>query len=178
MNNLMKVVLLVAFVFTVSFSANAQGTGLKVGIVNLETIITELPAAKDADAQLKEIATQYQDSLINMRTRLEEDFQNYQKQQSMMTPEAKQQEEMKLQELQNTILQFQEQKFGQQGELTLMREQLLAPIRDKVQKAIDKVAKAEGINLVFDKTAAAVLYSEEKFDITFRVLDELKRGNE
>lgn len=172
----MKTLLLFVLATAFIYKADAQGAGLKVGIVNLETIITEMPAAKEADKQLKDIATVYQDSLINMRTRFEEDVQNYQKQQGMMTPEAQQEEEMRLQQEQNKILQFQEQKFGQQGELTLMREQLLEPIREKVQDAIDKVAKAEGINLVFDKTAAAVLYSEEKFDITFRVIDELKRG--
>ncbi len=176
MKILMKTLLLFAFVITFVYKADSQSTNLKVGIVNLETIITEMPAAKEADKQLKDIATVYQDSLINMRTKFEEDVQNYQKQQGMMTAEAQQDEEMRLQQEQNKILQFQEEKFGQQGELTLMREELLEPIREKVQEAIDEVAKAEGINLVFDKTAAAVLYSEENFDITFRVIDELKRG--
>lgn len=177
----MKKLLLALVIFSVLFfnktDLYAQSSDLKVGIVNLETIITEMPAAKEADKQLKELATFYQDSLINMRTRFEEKVANYQKQQGMMTQEVQQQEEQKLQEEQMVIMQFQEQKFGQQGELTLKRDQLLDPIRDQVQEAIDKVAKTEGINLVFDKTAASVLYSEEKFDITFRVLDELKRGN-
>lgn len=159
-------------------SVNSQAQQLKIGIVNLETIITEMPAAKDADKMLKDLTKQYQDSLIAMRTEFEQKIQDYQKQQSMMTPDAQQAEESKLQELQTRIYQFQESKFGQQGELVVKREQLLAPIRDQVQEAIDKVAKAEGLNLVFDETAAAVLYSEDKFDITFRVLDELKRGNE
>lgn len=178
----MKKIILAFFVFALVFAAKtdafAQASGLKIGIVNLETIVTEMPAAKEADKMLKDLATQYQDSLISMKTSFEQKVQNYQKQKGMMTAEAQQQEEQKLQEEQMMLMQFQEQKFGQQGELTVKRQQLLAPIMDDVQAAIDKVSKTEGLNLVFDKTAAAVLYSEEKFDITFRVLDELKRGKQ
>ncbi len=58
-----------------------------------------------------------------------------------------------------------------------MREGLLQPIRLKVNDAIAAVAKEEKINLVLDKVAGLVLYNEEKADITYKVLDRMKRGN-
>ena len=72
------------------------------------------------------------------------------------------------------MMQYQEEKFGQQGELNKVREELLDPIRSKIRKAIEAVAKDEKIVLVVDKMAA--IYSDTSIDITFRVIDKIKRG--
>ncbi len=58
-----------------------------------------------------------------------------------------------------------------------MREGLLQPIRAKVNEAIAAVAKEEKITLVLDKVAGLVLYNDDKMDITYKVLDRMKRGN-
>lgn len=159
----------------INLNAQSQGT-LKVGIVNLQTILNELPSAKDAEKRLQSLAKTYQDSLLNMQSELQQRFQSYQKQQGMMTQENKQKEEQELQELQMKMRQFEQQKFGAQGELQQMRQNLIEPITDEVIDAIEEVASNEEINLVFDESAQAVLYSEDEYDMTYRVLDHLKRG--
>ena len=57
-----------------------------------------------------------------------------------------------------------------------LRENFLKPIREKVAKAIEDVAAEEKLNLVLDKTAGLVLFSEDSADITFKVLDRMARG--
>ena len=42
-------------------------------------------------------------------------------------------------------------------------------------KDLQEVAKEEKMSFVFDKTNPSLLYSEEKFDITFKVIDKIKR---
>jgi outer membrane protein len=173
-----KLLLLTLFVvLTVSFTTNVFSQ-LKVGIVDTETIIKEMPEAKEADLKLKELGKSYQDTLMSMQQDLQSKLEQYQKQKGMMPAEKQQEEEMALQALNQHMMQYNEEKFGQMGELAVLRDQYLAPIREKISKAIDKVAKSESINLVFDETSPSLLYAEDKFDITFRVLDEIKRGNE
>lgn len=168
---------LMTFFLLVTVTNHTQAQ-LKVGIVDTETIIKEMPEAKEADSQLKELGKKYQDTLMTMQQDFQSQVEQYQKQKGMMPAAKQQEEEQALQAFQAQIYQFNEEKFGQTGELTVLREQYLAPIRDKISKAIDKVAKSESINLVFDETAPSLLYAEDKFDITFRVLDEIKRGND
>lgn len=160
----------------VAFSSQAISQ-LKIGIVDTETIIKEMPDAKKADTELKNLGQKYQDTLLSMQNDLQSKVQQYQKQKAMMPAEKQQQEEETLQALQMQMMQYNEEKFGNTGELTVLREQYLEPIRQKIRTAIDNVAKAEKINLVLDKTSPSLLYAEDKFDITFRVLDEIKRGN-
>ncbi len=110
-----------------------------------------------------------------MRNDLQTKFEQYQKQKAMMPQDQQQKEEQALQAQQMQLLQYQDEKFGQQGELNTLREKLLAPIRDKVKFAIETVAKKEKFHLVVDKLMA--LYSDSTIDITYIVIDTIKRGN-
>ena len=155
----------------------AQKADLKIGVVDIEVILKEMPEAKDADQKLKDIGTKWQDTLLTMKKDFDAKVATYQKQKSLKTPAQQQQEEESLQQLQTQLLQYQDAKFGQQGELASMREQFLDPIRGKVKTGIDKVSKDEKISLVFDKSSSALLYFDDKFDLTYKVLDVIKRGN-
>ena len=148
----------------------------KVGIVDVSVIAKEMPEAKEADDRLKKLTVQYRDLLMKMEQNLQERYQQYEKQKAMMTPDQVKKEEDALRAIQQQGLQFQEEKLGMNGEVATMRDNLLAPIREKIQKAIAEVSKDESINLVLDKTSSAVLFSEDKMDITYKVLDMLKRG--
>jgi len=153
-----------------------QQSGIRIAVVEIETIVKGLPEAAEADARLKEMGTKWQDTIITWRKELETKFQQYQKQKGMMNAEAQQKEEESLQMLNMKIMQYQEDKFGNQGELAAMREMFLDPIRKKVKTAIEEVAREEGFNYVLDKGSSVVLYAENRFDITYRVLDKIKRN--
>jgi Skp family chaperone for outer membrane proteins len=51
-------------------------------------------------------------------------------------------------------------------------------LKEKILKAIERIAKAEKYNFVFDRTEQVniLLYADSKDDLTNRVLDNLKRG--
>jgi outer membrane protein len=170
---------LLILISSVSFAQKAstqQSQGVKIAVVDIETIVKELPEAAEADKKLKEMGMKWQDTIITWRKELEEKFQKYQKQKGMMPADAQQKEEESLQALNMKIMQYQEDKFGNQGELAQMRDMFLEPIRNKVRTAIETVAKEEGFNFVLDKGSSAVLFAESKFDITYRVLDNIKRN--
>ncbi|MCB0702181.1 MAG: OmpH family outer membrane protein [Candidatus Kapaibacterium sp.] len=166
--------ILFVFLFVALGFTNAQS--LKVGVANLQMVVEQLPDAKKIDTEIKEIATKYQDSLLKMQGDLETKFQTYQKQKGMMTQEQQIATEQELQALNQTVLQFQQAKFGQQGELQMKRLELLQPLRNKIKDAIDKVSASEKLNLVLDSSTESVLFADDALDITFKVLDMLKRG--
>lgn len=154
---------------------NAQGTLNKLGVVDVETVLKELPEAIEADKVIKDKGQKMQDTLLKMQQDLQAKLDQYQKQKSMMPLDKQQKEEESLQQQNMLFIQYREEKFGQQGELNKLRENLLDPIRTKIRKAIEGVAKEEKIALVVDKMAA--IYSDGSIDITYKVLDKIKRGN-
>ncbi|MDX9790713.1 MAG: OmpH family outer membrane protein [Candidatus Kapaibacterium sp.] len=159
----------------ISQTASSQTASMKLGVVEVETVLKELPEAIEADKLIKEKGQIWQDSLMKMRNDLSAKIDQYQKQKSMMPQDKQQKEEETLQNQNMIMMQYQEEKFGQQGELNKYREELLDPIRNRIRKAIENVAKEEKIVLVVDKLAA--IYSDTSIDITFKVIDKIKRGN-
>ncbi len=171
-----KLLLLSVFALMVAVQGAFSQKGMKIGIVDVAVIAKEMPEAKEADEKLKKLTVIYRDSLLKLEQDLQERYQQYEKQKAMMSPEQQKQEEEAIMALQMQGRQFQEEKLGMQGEIAMMRDSLLAPIREKIQDAIGDIAKEEEISLVLDKGSPAVLYSEDPMEITYKVLDMLKRG--
>jgi outer membrane protein len=76
------------------------------------------------------------------------------------------------------IQQYKDQKFSQpNGEYFQKQEQIMKPVKEKIFKAIDEVSKEETMQFVFDKAGDVILLkADPQFDITYKVLDLLKRG--
>jgi outer membrane protein len=154
--------------FVCSSSAMAQ---IKIGVVNTQTIIAQLPEAKKAEGQLQEMSGKVRDTLEIMSKELQEAFEQYQKQQGMMAPDAKTKEEDRINSLNKRRQEYQEEK---RQELAKVQEMLLAPIRKRVSEAIEVVAGNE--KLTFMMEAGAMLFADKSSDYTYKVLDQLNRG--
>ncbi len=172
-----KIIVLAAVVLLAVSIAGAQS--LKIAYVNSEKILQELPEAQQVKKELETSIKEWQDELEKMGKELQDGLEDYQKKQALLDPKAKTDKEKSLQDLQQRAREFQYKKFDQrEGEAVKLREKKFAPIQERVMKAIEQVAKADGFNYVFDKLEAAtnLLYADAKFDLTYKVLDHLKRG--
>jgi outer membrane protein len=158
------------------FAPTVEAQNLKIGIVDTETIVKQMPEAVTADTQIKEIAKKYQDSLELIQKDFTARLEQYKKGEAMMTADAKRKSEDDLKLLQQQYMQYEQEKFGATGEIARIRENYLAPLRKKVQAGIEAVAKDEKMSFVFDKANPVLMYAEDKYDITFRVIDRIKRG--
>lgn len=161
-----------------TIALTAQTTGLKVGFVDSQVILNQYPPAIKAQSDLDAMIQDWNKKIDSMTVALQQAYQTYQQQIESMTPEARATREQEIVGQQQKLDQFRQSKYNQQnGELYIKQEEMLGPIKQNVFDAIDKVAKEEGMNFVFDKAGDVVLlYADQEFDITFKVLDKLKRG--
>ncbi len=161
--------------FNVAFSQTT--VTLKVGVVDSEIILSQLPEYKKAQEQLSNIVKTWQDELDSLSMLYQEKMENYRKQEAIMSEDAKLKGQQEIIKLEQDILNYRQKRFGQQGDLAQKQEELLNPIKQNIIKAIEKVAKEEKVTLVLDKAGeVVVLYSDPTYDLTFKVLDQLRRG--
>lgn len=158
--------------------STAQTISVKVGYVDSGTILNQYPPAVKAQSDLDALVQKWNKTIDSMTVALQQAYQQYQQQAETMTPDARAAREQEIVLQQQKLDQFRQEKYNQQtGELYVKQEQFLGPIKEQVFDAIDKVAKEEEMNFVFDKAGDVVLlYADEEYDITFKVLDKLKRG--
>lgn len=83
--------------------------------------------------------------------------------------------EARLADMQSKLVEFRSTKYGPKGEFEKQQSELMAPIFDKVMKAINEEARAQKIDLVIDKSSRglSLLYTNPQFDLTISVLKRL-----
>lgn len=169
-----KVILSLLFASTIMWAQQPQ---VRIGVVDSEIILSQLPDYKKAQDQLNEIVKKWQSDLDSLSMEYQERIENYRKQEALMSDEVKLKEQQEIMKLEQEIYNFRQRKFGQQGEFAQKQEELLSPIKQNIIKAIEKVAKEEKVTLVLDKAGdVVVLYADPSYDLTFKVLDQIRRG--
>lgn len=156
------------------FAQNPQ----KIGYVDSQIILTQLPEAIKAQSDLDAMTSVWSNQVDSMKLALQQQYADVQKQLATMTDDQKQVKQKELIEKEQQIYAFQNQKFGQpNGEIYQKQETIFEPVKKKIYTAIEQVAKEEGMQFIFDKSGdILLLYADTSFDITFKVLDSLKRG--
>ncbi len=150
----------------------------KIGYVDSQIILTQLPEAIKAQSDLDALTTVWSNQVDSMKLVLQQQYADVQKQLATMTEDQKQIKQKELIDKEQQIYAYQNQKFGQpNGEIYQKQETIFDPVKKKIYAAIEQVAKDEGMHFIFDKSGdILLLYADTSYDITFKVLDSLKRG--
>lgn len=166
-----KYILAAAFII-----AGMQGNAQKFGYLNSAGILSEVPEVKQAESNLKA----YQEQLSKQGQQKVEALQaKYQElarkeKQGEIAPKALQEQADKL-KLEEEELAKLEQEM--QGQLAQKREALLQPILDRVNKAIQDIAKENGYTYIFDSSTGILLYADEASDVSALVRAKLGLPN-
>lgn len=163
-------------IFSLLFILSAfQSPGLaqKYGHLNLGNVVALMPETKLADTTL---AT-YQGQLIEkgeaMAKAFEENYKKYVQdaQSGTVPPVQMQQKEEALQKERDAIIAYDREI---QGLVQQKREELLKPIFDKVQLAIEAISKEAGYVMVFDSSVFnTLLFAGDQDDLMPLVMSKL-----
>jgi len=164
------------FLAGISTLTNAQ---VKLGYVDSEVILTQFSESIKAQGDLDAFTNKLTTQLDSMTMVYQQSIADYQKQAETMNDAKKNEAQQKIVKMEQDIMEFRRAKFTQgTGEVYKKQEELFSPVKAKIYAAIEKVAKEESMQFVFDKSGdILLLYADSAFDITFKVLDRLKRGN-
>ena len=165
-------------ILVVFFTHNMNAQSQKLGFVNSAKILQEYPEAQEAQKKLDAMGKTWQTELERLSKDLQQKYEDFQKKEATLTDQAKRDQREELIALEQRGVQYRQEKFGSDGSLAVATDSLLTPIKKKVMKVIEQVAKEEKIQFVFDRNdqILVLLYGDPSFDLTFKVIDKLKRG--
>jgi outer membrane protein len=175
MNKITKIVLAGGIFLLTSLITNAQVKPFRLGYTNVDYLISLHPDSKKVDADLKAYRASLDKEAESIGKEFQEKYQNYQKGSAMMAEPVRATKEKELMVLQERI-----QEFQKNAESDLQRKQieLLQPVLDKIQKAIDAIANENGFTYVFNSdagygTTPVLLHGPEGDNVTDLVLKKL-----
>jgi outer membrane protein len=165
-------VVLVGLLLAMTLPAAAQ---MKIGYISSETIMQTLPEAIDAQKALDALVAQWEGELQKMQADWKRKFDEYEKKRLIMTDQVRAETEKQLRELDQSVSDYRNKKFGQNGEMFQKQNEVMKPIQNKLFQVLETLAKEDGYDYIFDKSGEILLlYTNEKHDLTQKVLQRMQ----
>lgn len=154
-----------------SFNGMAQ----RYAFIDTDFILEQIPAYQEAQAEIDAQAEKWQKQIQARMDEIEQMYTAYKAEQVLLTPEMRKQREEAIIQKEKEAKEFQRQKFGVDGELFKLRQELIKPIQDSVYEAVRKMAEQKSYAVIFDKAASssAILYANPKYDQSEEILQRL-----
>jgi len=158
-----KIIFVFALVGFTSVSMMAQ----KVASVDVSGILSSMGDYTQAQADLDKTAARWRQEIAKEYDLIKGMYNKYQAEQVMMTDEMRRQKEDEIMAKENEVREMQKAKFGPEGALFKKRQDLVAPIQEKVYDAIEDYANQKGFDFIFDLgSASGIIFSNPRFDKT------------
>ncbi len=169
-----KIFLILVLLFTATNSWSQRGQ--IIAYIDMEYILENVPEYMQAQNTLDNKVAKWKNNLDKQARHIEVLKSDLANEKVILTKdliEEKEEEiEIKLVELKRLESLY----FGPNGDMFLVRKQLVKPIQDQVYNAIQSIAARKKYDFVFDKSSELVmLYSNKKYDISELVLSTIDR---
>ncbi|HZY79253.1 MAG TPA: OmpH family outer membrane protein [Cyclobacteriaceae bacterium] len=174
MRTLLSIIFSVVAFASFAQTTPAQPVTQKIGYADSDYIFSQLPEMKQIDSELKAHSAQLQSQMEAKQRDLQTKYEAFQKLPATTDNAIRADKQRELEALNESL-----QKFSQDAQTSLQNKQntLMAPVFDKVGKAIEAVAKENGFAFIISaqlmQGADVLLYSDEKFDISPLVLKKM-----
>lgn len=169
----------VVFVLLLSlYNAHAQ-RGVRIAYIDTEYILENVTEYQTAQSQLDAKVQQWKTEVERRYAELDNLKSQLNTERVLLTAELIKEREEDLQIIENDILDYQQKRFGPNGDLMIQKTQLIQPIQDQIFAAVQDIASAKKFDFIFDKSADVVmLYSADRYDISEQVLRTINRSAE
>ncbi len=169
-----KLILTLGIVLAITVASFGQ----KIGYVDTEYILGQIPEYKAAQSELDKTSVQWQKEVEAKYAEIDKMYKAYQAEQILLTEDMKKKREGDIIAKEKDAKDLQKQRFGVDGDLFKKRQELVKPIQDKVYNAVKAIAEKGGYSILFDKSSdLTMLYSSPKLDKSDDVLKQLGYGS-
>jgi len=137
-----------------------------------------MPEYAKAENELSELSAGWEKEIGKMKAELDKMNADYKNEEILLTDDMKKERQAAIADKEKALKDFQRKTFGFDGLIFAKRQELMKPVQDKLYSAVEKVAKAKQLQVIFDRSSDLVMiYSNPIHDYTDYVLDELGLGD-
>lgn len=162
----------------VTFNAVGQtARGVKIGYIDMEYILDKVPDYAQAKTLLEEKAQKWKQEIEEKKVEIAKLKETLKSEKVLLTKELLQEREEEIAFLETELLDYQQKRFGPNGDLVVQKAVLVKPIQDQVFNAVQDIAEAKKYDFIFDKSSdLTMLFSNQRYDISDLVVRTLTRA--
>ncbi|MBT8300479.1 MAG: OmpH family outer membrane protein [Maribacter sp.] len=159
------------------FSAHMYAQrGVRIAYVDMEYILENVEEYRDASEQLEMKVQKWKVEIEQKQSTVEQMKKDLTAEKVLLTSELISEREEDIQILEKEMIEYQQNRFGPQGDLVIQKRRLIQPIQDQVFNEVQKIGANKKYDFIFDKSADVVmLYSQKRHDISDLILRGIAR---
>lgn len=173
----MKNCILIVVLFCLTTLGFSQAKGVKIGYIDMEYILEKVPDYKEAATQLEQKAQKWKldiEAKKNDITKLKDVLKN---ERALLTKELIEEREEEIKFLETEMMDYQQKRFGPNGDLMIQKASIIKPIQDQVFNAVQDIAESRAYDFIFDKSSnLTMLFSAKRYDVSDRVVTIITRS--
>ena len=152
--------------------------GVKIGYIDTEYILQNLPEFNQVSSRLEEKAQDWKEEIDKRSREINQKKESLNSERILLTKEMIEEIEEEITIDLEELSEYQQKRFGPRGDLIIQKKQLIQPIQDQIFNAIREIAKNKKYDFIFDKSADIVmLYSDKRYDISDQILRTISKSN-
>ncbi|MBS7395570.1 MAG: OmpH family outer membrane protein [Prevotellamassilia sp.] len=146
----------------------------KFALIDLEYILSNIPAYERANEQLNQTSKAWQNEIEAVSNEAATLYKNYQNESVFLSEAQKKEREQAIVDKEKEAADLKKKYFGPEGELFKKRQSLVAPIHDEIYNAVKAIAQARNFQLILDRASdSAIIFASPAIDISNEVLAKL-----
>ena len=158
----------------VALAAALAAQAQKFALVDMEYILSNIPAYERANEQLNQTSKKWQAEVEALNTTAETLYKNYQNESVFLSEAQKKEREQAIVAKEKEAADLKKKYFGPEGELYKKRQSLVEPIQEEIYNAVKAIATAKGFQLILDRASdSAIVFASPAIDISNEVLAKL-----
>ena len=166
--------LFLTFVFVHAMDAQTRGT--KIGFIDMEYILQNVPDYTEAKTQLEQKTEKWKLEIDTKKIEINKLKDDLKAERALLTKELIDERETEINFLENENLDYQQKRFGPNGDLIIQKSLLVKPIQDQVFTAVQDIAERLKYDFIFDKTSdLTMLFAAKRFDLSDQIIRTLTR---
>ena len=172
-NNKMKITKYTILTLALASFALAD---VKIGYVDSNEIMNNFDEVRQVQADLEKEQRRLESEFNELVFGLDSLKQDYDRQRLLMSDTRRNEKENEIANKEKSVQKFQLDKFGPEGEIYRIQNELLKPVLEKIDAAIQKVGSERGYDFILDAMSGALLYALDSHNLTEDVMDELAKA--
>ena len=146
----------------------------KFALIDLEYILSNIPAYERANEQLNQTSKAWQNEIEAVSNEAATLYKNYQNESVFLSEAQKKEREQAIVDKEKEAADLKKKYFGPEGELFKKRHSLVAPIHAEIYNAVKAIAQARNFQLILDRASdSAIIFASPAIDISNEVLAKL-----
>lgn len=176
---MMKKLLSSIFLFLLLVGSTAYGQQLKIGYMNTQEVLNQLPQRSEVEQKLGDFIESKRGELENKIADFQDEVATYQQNRDDMSEQQIEQREQELSQQEADMREFQQ---NIQSQIQERRASLLQPLYDAMDEAIAAVAESSNLDFVLNQATTngenVIYYSaDQQLDITQKVIQHVKEAS-